>query len=220
MTHARRPSRLLLVLAGLGLGGAGVVGLWRVLAARQPTESLLADLARRPDAMVAGALVLLGLASFLLLPVVGRARRPADAAGEAASEPASPPVEPLIEVTVNGVLVNLPREADVARLETAPPLGPRQHVFAAVAAALPGLEFDARGEGAFTRPGYTLRIACERGDPVPTAVVRARGDGGALLALRRLTAKTGWRLFIPSRCAFLDAIPDRDLLSPRTPASD
>lgn len=215
MKGGRRYVRWLVALTGLVLLLAGGDGLWKAIAARQPTESFLADVARRPDVMVAGALVALGLACFVLLPLVGRAAPPVeavpDAHGAAPHDAAAAPVE----VTVNGLLLNLPREADVFRIEGAPPLGAREDVLAAVARALQGVEFDAGGTGVFTRPGYTLRVTCEPGDPVPTAVVRAHGDGGALLALRRLTAKTGWRLFIPRRNAFLDALGDEDLLSPR-----
>lgn len=213
--NGRRLLRWLVGVTGAVLLVAGGVALWRAIAARQPTESLIVDVGRRPEVLVAAAVVALGLACFVLLPLLGWAAKreePASAARDAhAPAPAAAAVP--VEVVLDGLLLNLPREADVSGIEDAPPLGARDAVLGAVAEALPGVEFDAAGTGVFTRPGYTIRVTCDAGDPVPTAVVRAHGDGGVLPALRRLTGKTGWRLFVPRRNAFLDALRDEEWLS-------
>ncbi len=213
MPRGRSYLRLLVALTGLVLLAAGGDGLRQAIAERRPTESFLTDIASKPEAMVAAALVALGLACLVLLPLVGRSR-PEPLEGNAPSTGPAPIGAPrrAVELRISGLLLNLPREAGAGQIEQAPPLGPRDQVVSALAGALPGIAFDADGRGVFTRPGYSVHVACEPGDPVVTAVIRAQGDGGALVALRHLTAKTGWRLFLPRRNAFLDAVRDDELI--------
>jgi hypothetical protein len=203
----RTPARLVLGVAGLALLLLGASDLYLALGAWGPSESLLFDVAGRPEVLRGAAIAAFGLACLFLVVVIGRSGR-----GQPAEWPAPPAADSIratdAQIVLTGLLLNLVADADASHLETAPPLGARSEVMTRIAEALPGLEFDAAGKGHIERPGHHVRVSLDPGDPVPTAIVDARGDSSAVTAVRRLTASTGWRVFLPKRNAFVDTLAD------------
>ncbi len=101
------------------------------------------------------------------------------------------------------MLLNLGADAKVADVEHAPPLGSRSSVRATIAELLPGTTFDEGGWGQFTRADYTITFDLGAADDVQTAIVGVQGQP-AIVAMRRLLRKTGWRLFSPQHGNFVE----------------
>jgi hypothetical protein len=111
------------------------------------------------------------------------------------------------------MLLNLPANAGVEAIETAPPLGSRADVIRKLEETLPDLRIDAGGRGLFDGPDCTIGVALGTSDPIATAVVDARGEGGVRM-IRALVAATGWRVFAPRRGVFVDPGQLHGLLEP------
>jgi hypothetical protein len=175
------------------------------------SDARLIDLGRAPSMGRAAAFTAGGLLCVVLIPVVWtKLRRAPEPAGtetahpapEAAPAPGAAPAPAPTPEWTGLMLVNVPATAGPEAIETAPPLGARADVLRRLADCLPGLDTQ-QDPAVFARVGYTLRFRLGADDPVPTIVVETHG-AGAIVALRRVTAKTGWRAFAPKKNAFVD----------------
>jgi hypothetical protein len=101
------------------------------------------------------------------------------------------------------MLLNLGPLADVADVETAPPLGTRGGVRERVVPVLGSSAVFEDGRATLCGPDWSLALDLGRDDPVWTVTVEARGDG-SMQALERLARDTGWRIFIPRLGVFVD----------------
>ena len=111
------------------------------------------------------------------------------------------------------MLLNLPANAGVEAIETAPPLGNRSDVVRKLEETLPDLRIDPSGRGLFDGSDCTIGVALGTNEPVATAVLDARGEG-AVRMINALVAATGWRVFAPRRGVFVDAGQLHGLLEP------
>ena len=88
-------------------------------------------------------------------------------------------------------------------IETAPPLGSHAEVVSILCGVIPDLAVD-QIHAVLARPDGSVRIALGPDDPVPTAVVEARGEGGVAL-VKEVLLMTGWRAFAPKTGLFVSA---------------
>jgi hypothetical protein len=194
-----------------GLARAGLIERFRSrrilsgLAAPMATHALLIDLGGTPDywtpLLALGAGLLLGL---LALGVRGRGNAPA----VAAEAPPLPRALTLAEHPGTTAPIALPRmlllrldaEEGPDSIERAPALGSRRDVIAMLCGAIPELTVD-DSRRILSRAG-SIRIDLGAQDPVPTAVVDARGEAGAAL-VKEVLLMTGWRAFAPKTGLFV-----------------
>ncbi len=116
----------------------------------------------------------------------------------------APPPQPGKWVGVSRLmLLNVGPDATAADVEQAPALGSRATVEATIAELLPGTTFDESGWGQFTRADYAITFELGSADEVQAAVVAIQGQP-AIVAIRRLLRKTGWRLFAPQQGSFVE----------------
>ena len=88
-------------------------------------------------------------------------------------------------------------------IETAPALGSHAEVVAILCGVIPDLVID-QIHAVLARPDGSVRIALGPDDPVPTAVVEARGEAGVAL-VKEVLLMTGWRAFAPKTGLFVSA---------------
>jgi hypothetical protein len=120
-----------------------------------------------------------------------------------APAPAAPP-RPRVPLRVRGLLLlNLRPNDGVDQIETAPPLGRRDQVMAALQNAVPGMRFDADGRGELSEHDYRLMIDLGRGAVAHTAVVAAEGDAAVDL-LRTIMERARWRAYVPKAGVFVE----------------
>ena len=101
------------------------------------------------------------------------------------------------------MLLNLRPNDGLEQIETAPPLGRRDQVMAALQNAVPGMTFDAEGRGELREPDCRLMIDLGRGALVHTAVVAAEGDAAVDL-LRSIMERARWRAYVPKAGVFVE----------------
>jgi len=217
--------------------GYARVGIVEALNARRVVSGLagpldpspvVIDLRGQPTLVVpalevaAGALAVL---AFVFLQIRGRRRdRRAPAAEQSAApsmatapDAALPGAEspaPMMPQRLRGLLLlNLPDDAGVEAIETAPPLGNRADVVRKLEGTLPDLGIDDSGRATFNGPDCTIWVALGTSEPVATAVLDAQGEGAPTF-IRALLAATGWRVFAPRRGVFVDAGQLQDVLEP------
>jgi hypothetical protein len=119
------------------------------------------------------------------------------------SAPAAPP-RPRVPLRVRGLLLlNLKPNDGLEQIETAPPLGRRDAVIAALQSVAPGMTFDADGRGVLREHDYRLIIDLGRGPLVHAAVVAAEGDGAVDL-LRSVMERARWRAYVPKAGVFVE----------------
>ena len=119
------------------------------------------------------------------------------------------------------LLLNLQPTDGLDQIETAPPLGPRQSVIAAIQRAAPGLVFDANGRGLLTAGDHRVTIEVGPADPVHAAVASAEGDRGVEI-LKTVIQAQRWRAYAPRAGVFIEpdalnlfALPDAAPPAPR-----
>ena len=100
------------------------------------------------------------------------------------------------------VLVDLPPEVSGPHLGVARPLGERAAVTARLVDLLPGTTFNAEGQGSFKRANYQISFTVEEHAPHSIAVEVDHREGFA--PLKRIVAKTGWRIIDPAGPSFVD----------------
>ena len=111
----------------------------------------------------------------------------------------------------HAVPVSLPRllllaldvSAGPEAIETAPPLGSHDEVVAILCGVIPDFAVD-RLHAVLARPDGSVKIALGPDDPVPTAVLEARGEAGVAL-VKEVLLMTGWRAFAPKTGLFVSA---------------
>jgi hypothetical protein len=196
-----------------GLARAGVFERFRTrrilsgLTAPIAADAVLIDLKRAPDYMTPlaaiGAGVLLAALPFAFR---GRSRSLAAPEHPPAVEPISVPApvrqpDPHSAVRLPRLLLlNLDVSSGPESIETAPALGVRRDVIAILCGAIPDLVVDDTGR-VLSRED-SIRIDIGAGDPVPTAVVDARGEAGVAL-VKEVLLITGWRAFAPKTGLFV-----------------
>ena len=129
--------------------------------------------------------------------------------------PAAPPALQRAPLRIRGLLLlNLQPTDGTEQIENAPPLGNREHVVRSVAAAAPGITFDAAGRGELRGNDHHITIDLGRDELVHAAVASAEGHIG-IEALRRLLQREGWRAYAPRVGVFIEpdaldlfALPD------------
>jgi hypothetical protein len=147
-------------------------------------------------------------------PAAERSAAPSMATAPDAALPGTESPAPMMPQRLRGLmLLNLPEDAGVEAVETAPPLGNRADVVRKLEETLPDLGIDDSGRGTFNRPDCTISVALGTSEPVATAVLDAQGEG-ALTRIRALLEATGWRVFAPRRGVFVDAGQLQDLIDP------
>jgi hypothetical protein len=115
------------------------------------------------------------------------------------------------DVSPKAIPVSLPRllllALDVSSgpeaIETAPPLGSRAEVVAILRGIISDLAVDPT-RAVLARPDGSLRVDLGSYDPVPTAVLEARGEAGVAL-VKEVLIMTGWRAFAPKTGLFVSA---------------
>ena len=95
-------------------------------------------------------------------------------------------------------------------IETAPPLGSRAEVVAILRGVIPDLAFEPT-RIVLSRPDGSVSVDLGPHDPVPTAVLEARGEAGAAL-VREVLIMTGWRAFAPKTGLFV-SVDDLEALA-------
>jgi hypothetical protein len=99
------------------------------------------------------------------------------------------------------LLLNLDASAGPDAIESAPPLGGRDDIVTILRGVIPDLEVDHRRRVLSRRDG-SVRFDLGTHDPVPTAVVEARGEAGVAL-VKEVLDMTGWRAFAPKTGLFM-----------------
>lgn len=218
------------------MDGYARVGMVEALNARRVVSGLagpldpspvVIDLRGQPSIVVPAVEIAAGALALLVFAVLRiRARRPARAAAAehadatslapvldaAPAQTESPPI--VMPQRLRGLmLLNLPANAGVEAIETAPPLGNRADVVRKLEETLPEIRIDDSGRGTFDGPDCTIAVALGTNEPVATAILDARGEG-AVAAIRSLVAATGWRVFAPRRGVFVDTGQLHGLLEP------
>jgi hypothetical protein len=175
------------------------------LAAPLLPDAGVMDLHAQPGAfapvmrLTAGAALIGAVAALAWRRSAGRSVRRASL--RAARSPA-----PGADVRVRGLLLlNLGPDDGRHAIEYAPPLGSRDDVVRQISAAIPGLQFDARGRGVRRTSDGAVIVAIGTADPVASAIAGADGASGAD-AIGRLMVETGWRAYVPVAGCF--AAPD------------
>jgi hypothetical protein len=127
-----------------------------------------------------------------------------------------PTVQP--DASPKSIPVSLPRllllaldvSAGPEAIETAPPLGSRVEVVAILRGVISDLCVD-QARAVLARPDGSVRVDLGGHDPVPTAVLEARGEAGVAL-VKEVLLMTGWRAFVPKTGLFVSA-DDLDALA-------
>jgi hypothetical protein len=101
------------------------------------------------------------------------------------------------------LLLALDVSAGPEAIEKAPPLGSHAEVVAILCGVIPDLAVD-QIHAVLARPDGSVRIALGPDDPVPTAVIEARGEAGVAL-VKEVLLMTGWRAFAPKTGLFISA---------------
>jgi len=195
-------------------------------------DASVVDLHGTPDflrpglALVAGAV----LALFALWPL--RRGQPAADVVDSSPRPSVLPVEiessqydpkfafesklsdvPTVQPNVipKAIPVSLPRllllaldvSAGPEAIETAPPLGSRAEVVAILRGVISDLTVD-RARAILVRPDGSVRVDLGPHDPIPAAVLEARGEAGVAL-VKEVLLMTGLRAFAPKTGLFVSA---------------
>jgi hypothetical protein len=204
------------------------------LSAPTAEDAVIVDLHGAPDFVRPGLALLFGvlLALVALRPLRRRERaaevsprsgtslavpvdlefsrdHPELAVEERSTRPQEPPVQH--DVNPRAIPASLPRllllaldvSAGLEAVEGAPPLGSRADVVAILRAVISDLGFDQTGN-ILARPDGSIRIDLGPQDPVPTAVLEARGEAGVAL-VKEVLIMTGWRAFAPKTGLFVGA---------------
>jgi hypothetical protein len=119
----------------------------------------------------------------------------------------APTVQP--DTRPKAIPVSLPRllllaldvSAGPEAIETAPPLGSRAEVVEILRGVIPDLAAD-QTRPVLARPDGSVKVDLGRADPVPTAVLDARGEAGVAL-VKEVLLMTGWRAFAPKTGLFV-----------------
>ena len=101
------------------------------------------------------------------------------------------------------LLLALDVSAGPEAIETAPPLGSHAEVVAILCGVIPDLAVD-RIHAVLARPDGSVANRARPDDPVPTAVLDARGEAGVAL-VKEVLLMTGWRAFAPKTGLFVSA---------------
>jgi hypothetical protein len=101
------------------------------------------------------------------------------------------------------LLLNLRPNDGLEQIETAPPLGSREDVITAVRAAVPGIAFDAQGQGKLAANDHSVTIDLGPHPQVHAAVAAAEGDAG-IEFLRAVIERQGWRAYAPKAGVFIE----------------
>jgi hypothetical protein len=115
------------------------------------------------------------------------------------------------ETRPKAIAVSLPRllllaldvSAGPEAIETAPPLGSRAEVVEILRGVIPDLAVD-QARPVLARPDGSVHVDLGAADPVPTAVLDARGEAGVAL-VKEVLLMTGWRAFAPKTGLFVSA---------------
>lgn len=115
------------------------------------------------------------------------------------------------ETRPKAIAVSLPRllllaldvSAGPEAIETAPPLGSRAEVVEILRGVIPDLAVD-QVRPVLARPDGSVHVDLGAADPVPTAVLDARGEAGVAL-VKEVLLMTGWRAFAPKTGLFVSA---------------
>jgi hypothetical protein len=118
----------------------------------------------------------------------------------AQSNPVAGPIQPTLPRLL---LLALDVSSGPDAIETAPPLGSHAEVVSILCGVIPDLAVD-QIHAVLARPDGSVRIALGPDDPVPTAVVEARGEAGVAL-VKEVLLMTGWRAFAPKTGLFVSA---------------
>ena len=100
------------------------------------------------------------------------------------------------------VLVDLPPDVSGPHLGVARPLGERAAVIARLVDLLPGTTFDPEGHGSFKRGNYQIAFTVAEHAPDSIDVDIDHRDG--FVPLKRVVAKTGWRIVDPAGPSLVD----------------
>jgi hypothetical protein len=134
---------------------------------------------------------------------------------EADAAPAASQFQARVPLKLRGLLLLKLTPADgLEQIESAPPLGSREHVIRALQEWVPGLAFDADGKGEVSGDDHRLAFDIGRHAQVHAAVAAAEGDTGLEL-LRSVLERGGWRAYAPRAGVFIEpdaldlfALPD------------
>jgi hypothetical protein len=108
------------------------------------------------------------------------------------------------------LLLALDASSGPEAIETAPPLGSRAEVVAILRGVISDLAVDP-ARVVLARPDGSVSVDLGPNDPVPTAVIEARGQAGAAL-VKEVLIMTGWRAFAPKTGLFL-SVDDLEALA-------
>ena len=126
---------------------------------------------------------------------------------ELAEESQAPAMQPVTVATATQaslprlLLLALDVSSGPEAIETAPPLGSHADVVAILCGVIPDLAVD-QIHAVLARPDGSVKIALGPDDPVPTAVLDARGEAGVAL-VKEVLLMTGWRAFAPKTGLFM-----------------
>jgi len=204
-----------------GLVRAGLIERWRtrrivsgLTGTAVAADAILIDLEGAPDFIQP----LIAIAGALLLAVLGLGlprRRAPDANWKPvviapvtvphpavlAAPPQPPPARSQAVLLPRLLLLNLAVGAGPDAVESAPPLGRRDHVIEILRGVVPDLVVAADRRTLY-REDHSLRIDLGAADTVATAVIEARGEPGAAL-VREILLMIGWRAFAPKTGLFV-----------------
>ncbi len=143
----------------------------------------------------------------LLLDIESSHFDPVHAFGELTEQSEASTLQP--DVSPKTVPASLPRLLLLAldaswgpeAIEAAPPLGSRADVVARLRGVISDLAVDPT-RVVLARPDGSVRVDLGPHDPVPTAVIEARGEAGAML-VKEVLIVTGWRAFAPKTGLFV-----------------
>lgn len=175
-------------------------------------DAIVIDLNRRPRMLGPGAATIAGVMLIGLFAVLQFRRRtvtprPMPAAPDVTTA-LSPPTEAAAAIMsatrLRLLLLNLAPDVGADAIEHAPPLGRRDEVIATIGRVLPGIRFDASGEGSSGGPDFLLTVNIGPTDPVYAVVLDARG-APALSIVKRVLEQTGWRAFAAKTGVFINA---------------
>ena len=130
-------------------------------------------------------------------------------------QPAAPAHQSRVPLRLRGLLLlKLRPEDGLEQIETAPPLGAREHVIEALQAWVPGIAFNPEGKGELTAADHRVSIDVGPHAEVHAAVAEAEGDTGIEL-LKAVLEREGWRAYAPRAGVFIEpdaldlfALPD------------
>jgi hypothetical protein len=116
------------------------------------------------------------------------------------------------------LLLSLDARSGPEAIEAAPPLGTRQTVVEILRGVVPDLTAGSTPR-VLARPDGTLTFDLGTIDPVPTAVIDARGEAGVAL-VKEVLLMTGWRAFAPKTGLFvtIDELTTIGALADQMPA--